>query len=107
MLHLAEYQNSRVLFRNTLEIAPGSDPITLLITPMFLVCGVFYPIETLPAALHSVVQVLPLTHAVALARPLVSGGEVTQPLLHIGVLLAYALVSYYVAVALVRRRLQV
>ena len=79
----------------------------LVITPMFLVCGVFYPIDTLPEAIRGFVQILPLTHAVALARPLVTGGELTQPLLHIGVLAGYAVVSSYVAVALVRKRLLV
>ena len=53
------------------------------------------------------VQILPLTHAVALARPLVTGIELSQPLLHIAVLAGYALVSFYIAVALVRRRLLV
>jgi lipooligosaccharide transport system permease protein len=53
------------------------------------------------------VQVLPLTHAVALLRPLVSDQTVTQPLLHIAVLLAYAAIGYYAAVVLVRRRLLV
>jgi lipooligosaccharide transport system permease protein len=79
----------------------------LVVTPMFIVCGVFYPIDTLPAAMLNVVQLLPLTHAVALARPLVTGIELTQPLLHIGVLAAYALLGFYIAVALVRKRLLV
>ncbi|MFA7097217.1 MAG: ABC transporter permease [Gammaproteobacteria bacterium] len=79
--------------------------MTLFITPMFIVCGVFYPIETLPAPLQSAVQVLPLTHAVALVRPLVAGGAVTDVALHVSVLLAYTVVGYYLAVVLVRRRL--
>lgn len=79
--------------------------ITLFITPMFIVCGVFYPIETLPVPLQSAVQLLPLTHAVALVRPLVAGGVVTDVALHVSVLLAYAVVGYYLAVVLVRRRL--
>ncbi len=79
----------------------------LVVTPMFIVCGVFYPINTLPDAMMQFVQVLPLTHAVALARPIVTGTELTQPLLHIAVLAAYASISYYIAVALVRKRLLV
>ncbi len=50
---------------------------------------------------------LPLTHAVMLTRSLVAGAELTQPLLHIAVLLLYAIVSYSIAVVLVRKRLQV
>ena len=79
----------------------------LVITPMFIVCGVFYPIDTLPEIVQGFVYVLPLTHAVELARPLVAGGELKQPVVNLVVLLAYAVVSYYIAVALVRRRLLV
>ncbi len=78
---------------------------TLFITPMFILCGVFYPIDSLPAALQSFVQVLPLTHAVALVRPLVADQVLVDTGLHLGVLLIYAAVSYYLAVILVRRRL--
>lgn len=79
----------------------------LVITPMFILCGVFYPVSTLPDALQSFVQVLPLTHAVALIRPVVAGRELADPLLHVAVLAAYATATYYLAVALVRRRLLV
>jgi len=78
---------------------------TLVITPMFMLCGVFYPITTLPEPLQAFVQVLPLTHAVALVRPLVAGLELNNIAWHLGVLLAYALSSYYLAVILIRRRL--
>ena len=79
----------------------------LFITPMFIICDVFYPIETLPAIMQSIVQFLPLTHAVALTRPLITGAPLTQPLLHIGVLLLYTIISYYLAVVMVRRKLLV
>ncbi len=78
---------------------------TLVVTPMFILCGVFYPIDSLPATLQSFVQVLPLTHAVALVRPLVADQPLTNAGLHLGVLLCYAAISYYLAVILVRRRL--
>jgi lipooligosaccharide transport system permease protein len=78
----------------------------LIITPMYILCGVFYPIESLPVAVQGAVQVLPLTHAVALTRSLVAGAELPRPLLHIAVLMLYAFISYYIAVVLVRKRLQ-
>ncbi|KAA3629258.1 MAG: nodulation protein NodJ [Proteobacteria bacterium] len=78
---------------------------TLALTPMFLLCGVFYPVDTLPSVVQSVIQLLPLAHAVMLVRPLIAGLEVTNVLLHIAVMLAYAGVGYYIAVVLVRRRL--
>lgn len=79
----------------------------LVVTPMMLLCGVFYPIDSLPELMQYIVQALPLTHAVALTRPLVAGQPVTGIGLHLSVLVAYTLVSYYLAVVLVRRRLLV
>lgn len=79
----------------------------LVVTPMFVLCGVFYPIETLPAVIQDAVYLLPLTHAVHLTRGLVAGAELTQPLLHLAVLMMYALIGYYVAAVLVRRKLLV
>jgi len=78
--------------------------ITLAITPMMILCGVFYPIGSLPDAAQYAVQALPLTHAVALVRPLATGGDVEHALVHLGVLAGYAAASFWVAVALVRRR---
>jgi lipooligosaccharide transport system permease protein len=81
--------------------------VTLLLTPMFILSGVFYPVSSLPSVLQSVVQFLPLTHAVDLIRPLVAGQPVTNAPLHLAVLLAYAAVGYLVAVRLIRKRLLV
>jgi lipooligosaccharide transport system permease protein len=80
---------------------------TLVVTPMFILCGVFYPVSTLPEAVQSVVQFLPLTHGVELVRPLMAGLEPQSVGLHLAVLLGYALAGYYLAVVLVRRRLVV
>ena len=78
--------------------------ITLVITPMFILCGVFYPIGSLPEALQHAVQALPLTHAVALVRPLATGASVDHVLVHLAVLAGFAVAGFYVSVALVRRR---
>jgi lipooligosaccharide transport system permease protein len=78
---------------------------TLAITPMVLLCGVFYPVEQLPAFLQTAANWLPLTHAIQLARPLVQGEWPQQVLSHAGVLLAYGVAGFYLALVLVRRRL--
>ncbi|MCC7411895.1 MAG: ABC transporter permease [Gammaproteobacteria bacterium] len=78
---------------------------TLVITPMFIFCGVFYPISTLPGWLQIVVQGLPLTHAIALIRPLAGGAMPESVLAHVAVLLVYAGAGFYCSVAAVRRRL--
>ncbi|HEC13719.1 MAG TPA: nodulation protein NodJ [Acidiferrobacteraceae bacterium] len=81
--------------------------LTLFITPMFILSGVFYPISSLPTGVQAVVQLLPLTHAIQLVRPLVSGQALTDVGLHVGVIVVYTLVAYYFAVVLVRKRLVV
>lgn len=78
---------------------------TLVITPTLLVCGVFFPVEQLPAALQAVAAFLPLYHAVALARPLMLGELPTDVLLHLAVPVLYAAAGFYVALVLTRRRL--
>lgn len=78
---------------------------TLVITPMMLLCGVFFPLEQLPAAVQAVAQALPLTHAIALARPLMLGSVPTHAALHVAVLIGYAAAGFYIALVLTRRRL--
>ena len=78
---------------------------TLAVTPMMLASGVFFPLEQLPAWLQSVAQVLPLTHAVALVRPLMNDAIAESAPMHVAVLLAYAVTACYVALVLARRRL--
>lgn len=78
---------------------------TLAVTPMMLACGVFFPLEQLPGWLQAIAQGLPLTHAVALARPLMNGAVPDAVGAHLSVLVAYAALSLYAALTLARRRL--
>lgn len=78
---------------------------TLVMTPMLLLSGVFFPLEQLPAGAQTAAQALPLAHAVALIRPLMLSRPIDQPLLHIAVLAAYAAVALIVSLVLLRRRL--
>ena len=77
---------------------------TLGLTPMMFLSGVFFPRDQLPQAVRWLSEVLPLTHAVALVRPLFLDRWPTDTLLHLGVLLAYAAVGFWVALALTRKR---
>jgi lipooligosaccharide transport system permease protein len=78
---------------------------TLVLTPGLLLSGVFFPVTQMPAALQAVAGLLPLKHAVDLARPLLTNEVPADALLHVAVLLAYAGGAYYVALVLTRRRL--
>ena len=78
---------------------------TLVITPMMMLSGVFFPVDQLPTALQSVSVVLPLTHAIDLARPMLIGNMPQNILLHLAVLLAYTLAGFYLSLILFRHRL--
>ncbi|MBF0357026.1 MAG: ABC transporter permease [Magnetococcales bacterium] len=90
-------------------IAPNYDfflyYFTLVTTPMFLFCGVFYPVDSLPETVQMVVNMLPLAHVVALIRPLAIGLSVDDPVFHITSLLIYAVGTFFIAVQLLKKRL--
>jgi lipooligosaccharide transport system permease protein len=90
-------------------LAPGYDFFTyfftLVLTPGLLLSGVYFPVTQMPEALQVVAGLLPLTHAIDLARPALTGELPPDLALHVSVLLAYACVAYYVALVLTRRRL--
>lgn len=79
---------------------------TLVMTPMLLLSGVFFPMEQLPGAIQTLAYGLPLAHVVEVVRPLVTGGEV--PALwwaHLMVPAVYTVVAFTIAAKLFRRRL--
>ena len=78
---------------------------TLVLTPGLLLSGVFFPVTQMPEMLQVVANLLPLKHAIDLARPLLMDEVPATVAIHIAVLLAYAGVAYYVALVLTRRRL--
>ncbi|MBI5660328.1 MAG: ABC transporter permease [Nitrosomonadales bacterium] len=90
-------------------LAPGYDffmyYFTLVITPMMLLCGVFFPVTQLPPLLQTVSAILPLSHAVDIARPLLNGALPPGATLHIAALAGYAAAGFYVSLVLFRRRL--
>ena len=79
---------------------------TLVMTPMLLFSGVYFPVDQMPPWLATIADVLPLKHAIDIARPLMQGQVPAGIALHVVILLAYACVAYYVALVLTRRRLQ-
>src|SRR5688572_27354289 len=78
--------------------------MTLLMTPMMMISGVFFPAEQLPEPLVSVAKGLPLYHGVALVRPLMIGDFPQNALLHVMVLLGYAAAGYFLAIRFARKR---
>jgi lipooligosaccharide transport system permease protein len=66
---------------------------------------VFFPIEQLPEVLRLLAQALPLYHGVALVRPLFAGELPALWWVHLAVPAAYAVVGFWLALVLTRRRL--
>ena len=90
-------------------LAPGYDFFTyfftLVLTPQLLTSGVYFPVDRMPEWLQVVASLLPLKHAIDLARPLMLGRVPDDIALHLGVLVAFALAAYWLALSLTRRRL--
>lgn len=90
-------------------VAPSYDfflyYFTLVLTPMLLLGGVFFPLENLPGFVRDITWVLPITHTVALVRPLMTDTETSNVLLHLGVITLWAVATWAVAIRLLARRL--
>jgi lipooligosaccharide transport system permease protein len=78
--------------------------MTLVMTPMMMISGVFFPAERLPAAMVAVAQALPLYHGVELVRPVIAGRLPDDIVLHLAVLLGYAAAGYFLAIRFARKR---
>jgi lipooligosaccharide transport system permease protein len=79
--------------------------LTLVVTPMFLFCGVFFPLESLPRWAQALAQFLPLTYAVRATRALMRGQPSPEACLPLLWLVPAILVAFLLAARLVRRRL--
>jgi lipooligosaccharide transport system permease protein len=77
---------------------------TLVITPLFLVAGTFFPIDGLPQGFQIAAQLNPLHQLVELVRHATFGFEATD-LIRFGSLVAFALVTWRIAVRRMSRRL--
>jgi lipooligosaccharide transport system permease protein len=72
------------------------DLIQLVVLPLFLFSGTFYPIETYPEAIRWIVQVTPLYQGVDLIRSLTVGAISPVLLVHVAYLLAMGAVGLFV-----------
>jgi lipooligosaccharide transport system permease protein len=77
---------------------------TLVVTPLFLLAGTFFPIEGLPAGAQAAAQLNPLHHLVVLVRHASFGFEALD-LVRLAVLVGLAFVLWRVAVRRMTARL--
>jgi lipooligosaccharide transport system permease protein len=76
-----------------------------VITPLFLLGGVFFPIHQLPQLVQGIAWLTPLAHGVALARGLSVGQTPPSAGIHLAVLLAYTVIGIVAARVTLQRRL--
>ncbi len=76
---------------------------TFWVTPMFVFCGVFFEIGRFPETVQMAAWALPLTHMVAIIRPLVAGLPI-DPLVASGQF-AYLVLISVAAFAIARRKM--
>jgi lipooligosaccharide transport system permease protein len=77
---------------------------TLVVTPLFLVAGTFFPIDNLPEGFQAAAQLNPLHHLVELVRHASFGFEPSD-LIRFALLVAFAAVLWRVAVRRMTDRL--
>lgn len=79
--------------------------ITLIITPMYLFAGVFFPVASMPDWLQWIAWLNPLYHSVEVCRALVVGQAAAGLWLHAAALLVFAVLLYRIPVRLLEKRL--
>jgi lipooligosaccharide transport system permease protein len=79
--------------------------ISAVLTPLFLVAGTFFPLDQLPRWAQVLAWFNPLYHLVQLVRHAVFGWDGALDLAHLGILIAFGLVTWRLAVAGMTRKL--
>jgi lipooligosaccharide transport system permease protein len=93
----------------TSAVVPSIDSfnyiISAVLTPLFLVAGTFFPVDTLPGWAHVASQLNPLYHCVELVRHAAFGLRPLTDLGHAGALLLFTGLMWVLAVRRMRQRL--
>jgi lipooligosaccharide transport system permease protein len=79
---------------------------TLLLAPMYLFSGVFFPMSQLPSGVQIAAQLLPLTHVVELSRALVRGTLGAQHLANVVAVALFLVPAYWIGFWGISRRVQ-
>lgn len=92
------------------SIVPSMDAFnyyfTLLLSPMFLLSGIFFPLDQLPSFVQGLAWLLPLTHAVNVIRPAALGLYSASFIYDVVWMAAFTLIFYAIAAVLMKRRLK-
>jgi lipooligosaccharide transport system permease protein len=77
----------------------------LVVMPMFLFSGAFFPVDQLPSAAQWVVRATPLYHGVAMLRQLTTGAITPGILIHVAYLVVLGSVAFVIAMHRLERTL--
>lgn len=94
-----------VLTAVTKEISSLERVMTLVVLPLFLFSGTFYPVSVYPGFLQPIVQLTPLYHAASLLRALTTGLLDAAVLWHVVYLITMFVGCSGATIHLLRRRL--
>ncbi len=94
-----------ILTAVTKEISSLEKVMTLVVFPLFLFSGTFFPVSRYPGILRPLVQLTPLYHSASLLRALTTGQVAPGQLLDAGYLLLMFLLCSAITIRLMRRRL--
>jgi ABC-2 type transport system permease protein len=82
-------------------------PATVVRIAMVFICGVFIPIEAMPAPLQTVAYALPLTYSVDALRQAMNGPLTLQSfLIDIAVQFVYAIIFLFATIHLLTRTIE-
>ena len=94
-----------VLTGFTKQISSLEKVMTLIVFPLFLFSGTFFPVSLYPGFLQPIVKATPLYHSATLLRSLTTGLVSAGTIGHVIYLIGLFVVAGAVAVRLMRRRL--
>lgn len=89
----------------TKQLSSLEKVMTLVVFPLFLFSGTFFPVALYPAYLRPLIQTTPLYHSAALLRDLTTGHVGLPTLGHVVYLASMFLIASAIAIRLMRRRL--
>lgn len=80
---------------------------TFWVTPMFVFCGVFFEVSRFPEFIQKIAWFLPMTHVIAVVRPLSAGVpvDVGAASLHMAYLVALSVVAFTLAIRRMHRKM--
>jgi lipooligosaccharide transport system permease protein len=94
-----------ILTSITKQLSSLEKVMTLVVFPLFLFSGTFFPVALYPDYLRPIVQATPLYHSAALLRDLTTGQVGLPTAGHVVYLAAMFVIASTVAIRLMRRRL--